>query len=194
MPQLAKHKKYTYKDYCTWQDDERWELIKGVPYMMSPAPLVTHQAVVISISSALYEFLEGKPCNVFCSPIDVRFSSGENEDTVVQPDIVVVCDRNSITPKGIVGPPALVVEVLSPSTALYDMGVKLGLYEAHGVSEYWVVSPDERLALRHSLQDGRYARASFPGGMADSLALEGFALDLDALFASLDELGLKEDM
>lgn len=187
MPDLAQNKKYTYKDYLTWPDGERWEIINGVPYMMSPAPRITHQAIVTKITRWLDVFLDGKPCDVFVSPIDVRFENEENEDTVVQPDVVVVCDPKTITLPGIIGAPSVIFEVLSPSTAAYDMRIKYSLYEAKGVMEYWIVSPDERLVLRHCLENGKYAHTPFYYGAAESKALEGFCLDVDALFAALDQ-------
>jgi len=93
VEQLRKDKRYTYTDYCTWDDSERWELIDGVPYTMSPAPRPGHQSISGEIHRQLANFLKGKPCKLFIAPFDVRLDVDGEDDTVVQPDLVVICDR-----------------------------------------------------------------------------------------------------
>lgn len=144
--------KFTYADYRTWPDDERWELIDGVPCAMTPAPRTRHQRISLKISSRLERFFDGKRCVPFDAPTDVVL----NEENVVQPDVFVVCDRDKITEENIQGAPDLVVEVTSPSTRLRDLREKRALYERFGVREYLIVFPEDELVERYRLVDGRY--------------------------------------
>ena len=105
--------RYTVADYMNWPDEERWELIDGVAYDMSPAPTIKHQNIAGGIYSMLREKLKGKTCQPFIAPVVVVLSVVD----VVQPDVIVVCDPNKITERNIQGPPDWVAEVLSPSTA-----------------------------------------------------------------------------
>lgn len=146
FPKIDSEKKYSYADYMNWPDNERWELIDGVPYDMSPAPNTKHQEVLGVLHLLIGAFLAGKSCKVFLAPLDVRFKNEihavDNETyTVVQPDILVVCDKSKIDEKGIVGPPDICIEILSESTSYKDEGEKYKLYEKHAVKEYWVVNP-----------------------------------------------------
>jgi Uma2 family endonuclease len=141
--------RYTYGEYREWADDERWELIDGVAWNMSPAPSRRHQEIVGAVFSAFYNGSAGGPCRVYVSPFDVLlpdFAAMKDDEvtTVVQPDVLVFCDTKVLTDAGATGPPTLLVEVLSPSTAAKDMRIKLELYERHGVREYWIVDPGNR--------------------------------------------------
>ncbi|MBN2444412.1 MAG: Uma2 family endonuclease [Spirochaetales bacterium] len=156
--------KYTYKDYCGWDDDTRWELIDGVAYDMSPSPSVKHQNVLLQLAGEFREFFKDKTCAVYISPLDVRLPEGdENEEdtgTVVQPDLFVVCDPSKIDDRGCLGAPDLVVEILSPSTAGKDLNEKKELYRKHGVKEYWVVMPyEECIQVFLPGKDGKYSLA-----------------------------------
>lgn len=136
------NKRYRYRDYEHWEG--RWELIHGVPYNMSPAPTTKHQQIVGEIHFALRSFLGTDNCQVFVAPFDIRLSETDdydNPDTVIQPDISVICHQNQLDKKGGKGAPDLVIEVLSPSTALKDRNQKFKLYEQFGVQEYWIVDP-----------------------------------------------------
>jgi Uma2 family endonuclease len=99
----AKKHKYTYSDYYSWDDGERWELIDGVPYAMSPAPTRKHQDISGALFNQLYNFLRNKSCKVYSAPFDVRLNADEDDDTVCQPDIVVVCDESKLDDKGCAG-------------------------------------------------------------------------------------------
>ena len=100
MGPLARHleERFTYGDYLTWDDDERWELIDGVPYNMSPAPKVAHQRIVSQLVRHFANYLDGKPCQVFPAPFDVRLPEADEADdavdTVVQPDVTIIFDKN----------------------------------------------------------------------------------------------------
>ena len=145
--------RYTVADYMSWPDDNRWELIAGEVYNMSPAPTIKHQGIVGDFYNQLKQQLKGKSCAPYVAPVDVVLS----DDDVVQPDVLVVCDPAKITEKNIQGAPDLVVEVLSPGTALKDMREKKLLYERSGVREYVVIDPLEEYVQRFCLQnDGHY--------------------------------------
>jgi Uma2 family endonuclease len=143
--------KYTYKDYLSWENDERWELIHGYPHCMTPAPSRRHQEISIELLRQFANFLLDKPCNVYGAPFDVRFPEGGEKDddiqTVVQPDISVVCDRSKLDDRGCKGSPDLIVEIISLATARKDMKEKFLLYEEAGVKEYWIVDPAARTVM-----------------------------------------------
>lgn len=139
---------FTWQDYQTWSGDERWEIIDGVAYAMSPAPTTRHQKIVGNLFGHLFQHLKGKPCTPFIAPTDVRLSDLD----VVQPDILVVCDPAKITPSHIEGAPDVVVEVLSPATAARDQREKRALYQHAGVREYVLFHPTDLLATRYLRQ------------------------------------------
>jgi Uma2 family endonuclease len=112
MEAVSRNEYFTYADYAEWDTDERYELIGGVPYLMSPAPSVRHQEIVGELYTIFRNFLADKPCRAFISPIDVRLNAGAEDDTVLQPDVIVVCDKGKIGDNSINGAPDLVVEVL----------------------------------------------------------------------------------
>jgi Uma2 family endonuclease len=159
--------RYTWSDYQSWPEDERWEIIDGVAYNMSPAPSTRHQTVTLKFAAKLEQKLSGKRCRPFVAPTDVKFS----ETDVVQPDILVVCDPSKITSSHIEGAPDLVVEVLSPSTLPKDLREKKALYQRGGVKEYLVIDPLENYAQRYLLdENGRYGEAQVFGAQ-DRLAV-----------------------
>lgn len=181
---------FTYGQYCQWDDSNRWELIDGVPFDMSPAPMRRHQEILIRLSSRIEMFLNGKPCKAYFAPFDVRlpdFSKEEDDQilTVVQPDLVVVCDEKKLDDRGCRGAPDLVVEILSPSTSRKDISVKFDLYERHGVREYWIIHPTEESLMVFTLsEEGKYGRPQGygRGDFATSSVLTGFEMSLEEIF------------
>lgn len=161
---------HTYADYCSWPDDVRYELIDGVAYAKGPAPVRRHQGILGEIFRQVANILEGSPCRPYIAPFDVRLPKADeidNEvDTVVQPDLVVICDRAKLDDKGCRGAPDWVVEVLSPSTAGHDQILKRALYQRVGVREYWLVHPVDRIVTIYTLNSGSY-------GVPDVLELVG---------------------
>jgi Uma2 family endonuclease len=153
---------HTYGDYLAWPEDLRYELIDGMAYLMAPAPTLEHQEVVGEIYFQLRQALAGKSCRVFVAPVDVRFpkadEADEQVDTVLQPDVLVVCDLSRLDRRGVRGAPDLVVEVLSSSTASHDHVWKRRVYERSGVSEYWLVHSTDRMLTVYRLQDGEYGK------------------------------------
>ena len=156
---VSPDERYTYKEYKSWPEGERWELIDGLAYAMSPAPTRSHQEFVVDLVGKLYAFLQGKPCRLLVSPIDVFLPASRDEaedevDTIVQPDVIVVCDHEKLIDKGVRGGPDFVVEILSPSTAMKDLSQKKTIYAKHEVREYWIVNPEDRAGMAYRL-DGK---------------------------------------
>lgn len=155
---------FTYADYCTWPDDQRYELIDGVAYTvaMSPAPVIAHQTMAGELYRQIANALKGTPCQPFIAPVDVLFPQANESDeqtrTVLQPDVFVVCDRSKIERQVIRGAPDWVVEVLSPATASRDHIAKRRIYETAGVREYWLVHPDDRILMIYRLENGVYGK------------------------------------
>ena len=150
-----KDRQFTWADYRTWPDDERWQIIDGEAYAMSPAPATRHQKVLVRLAAAFEAFLHGKPCEVYPAPTDLKLSDVD----IVQPDLLVVCDADQVKPTHVEGPPALVIEILSPSTEVLDRGRKLDLYARSGVKEVWLVTPYPALIELFVLDSGTYRRA-----------------------------------
>jgi Uma2 family endonuclease len=142
---------YTYDDYCHWEG--RWELIDGIPFAMSPAPGMRHQWLIANIISELRNAIKTagcKHCMVY-DFIDIKIA----EDTIVQPDCSVICKptkRNFLD-----FPAALVVEILSPSTALKDRHTKFSIYEKFGIKYYMIVDEEKNEIEIYSLADSKYS-------------------------------------
>lgn len=189
LPAKKSDRIYTYGDYAGWPDSERWELINGVAFNMSPAPNKAHQRVVLNLATALNLFLKGKTCEVFIAPFDVRLPDADETDEFIrnsiQPDIFVVCDQSKLDDKGLRGAPDLVAEVLSPATARKDQVEKKTLYETHGVREYWIIHPTDHLVYVHHLKKGSYGIPLIldQRDTLDSVVLEGFKLPLGEVFS-----------
>ena len=159
-PATRHGKRWTWSDYQTWTEEERWEIIDGQALAMSPAPSTSHQGVALRIAARLDRALAGQTCRPFIAPVDVKLSDTD----VVQPDILVVCDTRKITPSCIDGAPDVVIEVLSPATAIRDLREKKALYAKYGVREYVIVDPLEQYAMRFELGSGGYDVGTTIGG------------------------------
>ena len=159
---LHKEKHYTYADYLEWPDDARYELIDGEAFLMAPAPLIEHQEIAGDVYYQLRNQLDGQPCRPYIAPVDVRLPRKDEADaaidTVVQPDVLVVCDQAKIDRRGVRGAPDWLLEVLSPSTAAHDQIAKRRTYERAGVREYWLVHPGDRTLTVYVLENGQYGR------------------------------------
>jgi len=205
MRKFEEKEKYTYADYLTWPDEFRCEIINGRIWDMSAAPRRSHQELLTSLFGNLYNFLEDKPCRLYVAPFDVSFpeaseDSEEETETVVQPDLVVICDESKLNDKGCKGAPDFVVEILSPpvawassklacvqpSTSWKDETEKLKLYEKHGVKEYWIINPDSSDVNIYVLKDGYFEKAEslYKKGIIKSHVLKGFEISLEDLIPS----------
>jgi Uma2 family endonuclease len=151
---------YSYMDYMRWQFQERVELIRGKIRKMSPEPNLRHQSVSANLSRQLLSYFHKQPCKVFIAPFDVRLPVANTikgkENTVVQPDLCIICDPNLLDEQGCKGAPNLVVEILSPGNTNHEMQTKFDLYEESGVKEYWIVESNVHVIFIYSLQNGKY--------------------------------------
>jgi len=155
--QLDPNGYYTYQDYLTWRFKERVELLLGRIFKMSPAPGRRHQEVSGALHGELYMQFKGqKRYSLFSAPFDVRLpvsKTKDKTDTVVQPDLCVVCDADKLDQQGCNGAPDLVIEILSPGNTPKEMKDKFELYEASNVLEYWIVDPEREDVLVYSLNE-----------------------------------------
>jgi len=153
---------YSYADYLNWNFKERIELIMGKIFKMSPAPAMKHQRIASRMASQMYTSFKNKPCEVFFAPFDVRLTVKDkktNKDiqTVVQPDICVICDESKLDKRGCLGSPDLVIEILSPGNSKKEMKQKFQVYESSGVREYWLVEPKDCCVFIYTLnEEGKY--------------------------------------
>jgi len=186
--QLNLEKYYTYQDYLTWTFPERVELLLGRVLRMSPAPSRKHQTIVTNLMHFLSNELRGTACSLFTAPFDVRLPVSKKEDstdTVVQPDIVVICDGAKLDERGCNGAPDIVIEILSPGNSRREMKDKFELYEASLVKEYWIVDPVHQDVTIYTLtQKNKYigSRPYLAGHSIPSSVLEGFSIEASEVF------------
>ena len=187
--QLPKEaERYRWSDYLAWPEGERYELIDGIAYAMSPAPRRRHQEIAGEMFRQAANALQKKPCYVYDAPFDVKLSPDTDDDapTVVQPDITITCDRSKLTEQGMTGPPDLVIEIVSPESGLIDRRRKFDLYERFGVTEYWIVDHDERVVEVYRLDDGGSYRRIGAFGPEDTVTAEAvpeLSISLAEVFA-----------
>ena len=180
--QVDYNKRYTYSDYLQWDDDTRWELIDGTPYMMS-APNRRHQELLGNLHLLFGNYLKGKDCKIYLSPFDVRLNADTFDNTVVQPDLLIVCDHSKLDIAGCVGAPDMVVEILSPSTSRYDRTLKFNSYRQSGIREFWVVDPETKTLAIHILKGDEYITQAYTDEDTASVhVLKGFSIDLSEVF------------
>lgn len=150
-------KKHTYADLLEIDDGNRYELIDGELYMMA-SPSEAHQFISSRLVTLIGYYLLDKTCRIYHAPFDVRLfermiDSPDNVDNVVQPDILVICDKDKIDKRGIKGAPDWVIEILSPSNSRRDKITKRKLYQEAGVREYWIVDPEKHCVDTYTLND-----------------------------------------
>ena len=175
---------FTYDDYLKWEGPERYQLINGEVFMMA-SPSVGHQSMTRELLLQFGNWLRGKPCQVFAAPLDVRlFPEDDNsDDTVVQPDLLVVCDTNKLGKGSVNGPPDLVIEIVSPSNTNHEMFVKFQVYLESGVREYWVIDPRTKKIQVHVYENGHYLSTVYKENARIPVAvLPGLAIIFDGLW------------
>jgi Uma2 family endonuclease len=185
MPLAQEIYHYSYADYLEWDESERCEIIDGEVVILA-APTSDHQWISGELFRQIANYLTGKPCKIYPAPFSVRlFPKKDNsDDTVFEPDIVVICDPDKIDKRGCNGAPDLIIEISSPSTARYDKVVKLRKYQDAGVREYWIVEPDTKIVTVSVLKGKQYIHTSYDETEeAPVSVLEGCKIDLPAVFA-----------
>jgi len=181
---------YTYRDFLDWDESERCELINGETYMLA-TPSRLHQEVSRNIFLQLAEFLKGKPCQAFYAPFAVRLNpkKDKSDNTVLEPDILVVCDPSKLDDHGCNGAPDLIIEILSPSSVKIDRLIKFNKYLDAGVREYWMVDCEagtvEACILdKPSEKPGRYILSTYAEtDIVNVSVLPGCTVDLKSVFA-----------
>ncbi len=188
IKQLDLSKKYTYADYLTWQFKERVELIRGRILKMSPAPNLKHQRISGDLFYEIKSFVKYNKCQVFHAPFDVRLLTSKKKDkidTVVQPDITVVCDEQKLDEQGCNGIPDIVIEILSPGNTKREMKEKFELYLTAKIPEYWLVDPERESIIVYTLNEEQKYVGSKPymeGDTIKSTTLTGFELVVASIF------------
>ena len=183
---LPERKLLTLIDLDAIDDDNRYELIDGDLYLLA-APAPPHVLVSSRLLKKIQSYLGNGRCEAFHAPADVYlFNRPGDPDsditTVVQPDLFVVCDSQQIGKQGFYGPPTLVVEILSPSTAGIDRFIKYEKYQRAGVQEYWIVDPQHRIVSVYTLTDGRYGGGVAYSGTLCSGVFPGLEVPLSEIF------------
>jgi Uma2 family endonuclease len=183
---------HTYADYLIWSRTYGDELIDGTAYVREPpSPVLSHQTIVGELHRQIAIALDDKRPHVFIAPFDVRLPKATEEDdqvdTVVQPDLFIVCDRAKVDRRGVRGAPDWLAEVLSPGTARHDQVVKLPAYERAGVREVWLIHPGDLTVSIHYLEAGRYGRATTLElkGRTQLTAVPDVTIDWDRVLAKI---------
>ena len=187
MPKDKEERHFTYADYKEWELDEgeRYELIDGEAFAMS-APNTRHQVISGELFVQFHVYLQGKPCQVFYAPYDVRlfYEEDESDDTVVQPDIMVICDKDKIGEEGCRGAPDLVIEILSPSNTAIEMEKKFLLYQEAGVREYWIIDSKNNILKVHCFRESEILTETYKSTDTVPVSiLPGFSIVLEQVFA-----------
>ena len=173
-----------YSDYAKLDDGNRYELINGVLSVMEPGAAQAHQGVNGELFRQLANYLLDSPCKVFHPPFDVCLNAcGDDDTTVVQPDVVIVCDPSKLDGKRCNGAPDMIIEILSPLSARRDMLVKFNNYMKAGVREYWIVDPKDKMVRVCILINGKYDFNDYIDvELLPVSVLEGCEIDMKRVF------------
>jgi len=185
--EFVKKQQYTYADYLKWEGPERFQLLNGEVFQMA-SPSVVHQALLMYLSVQFGIWLGDKPCRVFAAPLDVRlFPEEDNSDTtVVQPDLLVVCDSSKLGKGSVNGAPDMAIEIVSPSNTHSELFYKFQYYLEAGVREYWVIDPETKKIQVHIYDQGHYISTIYSDN--DRIAvtvLPGLEIALEELWAHM---------
>jgi Uma2 family endonuclease len=196
LSQLDLNQTYSYVDYLTWHLDEAVELIKGKIMLMSPAPNVNHQRISADLNGMLYNFFKHKKCQFFAAPFDVRLYdrkksilASKDIHTVVQPDLCVICNSDLLDKQGCNGAPDWIIEIVSRGNSKREMNIKYDLYQEAGVSEYWLVYPEQQAIHQFVLDEkGCYQlKQMYADGFAIPSLFPDLAIDLAEVFETWEE-------
>jgi len=186
------NKRYSYADYLNWTLDETVELIKGYIFKMAPAPNRFHQDISGRLFLSFGNFFQNSPCKLYAAPFDVRLpqkkDSTKDEEviTVVQPDLCVICDPKKLDEKGCIGPPDLVIEIITPGNSKKEMKQKFEVYQESGVKEYWMVFSSEKSVIVYTLNESAVYVGNRPFTDEDNICspqFPGLNINLSAIFA-----------
>ncbi len=192
ISQLDLNATYTVADYLSWQFDELVQLIRGKVVRMSPAPRTSHAQLSSKLQRALYtRIAASSPCQVFDAPFDVYLVGKDSQrPTIVQPDILIVCDAAKLDERGYQGPPDWVCEIVSPGSFKLDTVTKKQLYAEAGVPEYTILHPGDKVVEVYRLgPDGHYGEPEVLGLHGQSWELSsvpGVSITYNELFGEPD--------
>ncbi|WP_394752019.1 Uma2 family endonuclease [Crenothrix sp.] len=197
LSQLDLNQTYSYADYLTWNFRESVELIKGKIMLMSPAPNVRHQRISSDLNGMLYNFFKHKKCQFFAAPFDVRLYdrkksilANQEIHTVLQPDLCIICNPDLLDQQGCNGAPDWIIEILSKGNSKREMNIKYDLYQEAGVSEYWLVYPEQQAIHQFVLdENGLYQLKRM---IADGFAIPSLFPDLKIDLAEIFETWKEE--
>lgn len=182
---------YTLEDYYAWPAEQRVELIDGVIYVME-APYIVHQDIASIVHMSIYEHIRKRngKCKVFEAPVDVQLCC--DDKTMVQPDVLVVCDRDKIISRCVVGAPDFILEVISKSTRKKDMGHKLIKYREAGVREYWIMDPYKKILRVYDFTAENTIPHIYPleGSVPVGIFHGELEIDLSQIAESVEEFGV----
>ena len=186
-PENAPGTRWTYADYKNWELEpgERYEVIYGKAYAMSRTN-TAHQSILADFMRQFGNFLRGKPCKVLPAPFDVRFfyKEDESDDTIVQPDLSVICDSKKLGKEACRGAPDLIVEIVTSSNSAIEMQRKFYLYHEAGVREYWIVDSENKTVDVHLLGGETIIGRSYKEKDTVQVSvLEGLTIELKPVFA-----------
>ncbi|MTI85707.1 MAG: Uma2 family endonuclease [Firmicutes bacterium] len=187
VSKIQKH--YSYKDYKDLPTDKKYEILNGVLYNLAPSPSTQHQRILGDLFVSIKTHLKESRCEVFCAPYDVLLpdadEDAESTKTVVQPDIMVICDKSKLTEKNCIGAPELIIEIVSPSAPSMDYVKKLQLYEKHKVREYWIVNYLRQDIMVYQLQkNGEYnAPETYSNGEITSGTFQNIKIHMEGIFS-----------
>ncbi len=190
---LKEDKLYTYKDYCSWDTDEKYELFDGVAVMQA-RPSVLHQDIEGALIEQLRHYLKSRKCRAY-NEVEVLLPVNKDQKAndvrkVFVPDIIVVCEPEKIKKQHCFGAPTVIMEIVSPSTIKNDVLLKLNIYQSAGVPEYWIVYPNEGSATVFLLKDGFYQMTAVytkEDTEAKVFSLEGCTLDMSRVFEYIED-------
>jgi Uma2 family endonuclease len=191
ISQLDLTKQYSMVDYLSWKFKERVELLKGYVAKISPAPNSGHQIISWNLASEFSIVFKNKPCKAFAAPFDVYLpKNSKSEQTIVQPDLCVICDTSKIEKKGCVGTPDLMVEILSPGNSRKEVIDKYEIYQEAGVKEYWVIYPAEQVLQVYSLKNAEFVamKPKAPGDIYESELFPDLKINVEAIFEGSEGL------
>ena len=181
------NRSFTYADYLKWEEPVRYELFNGEAFMMA-SPSVAHQALQAGLTAMFDNWLQGKSCKVFGSPLDVRLfpKNDKSDTTVVQPDMLVVCDQSKLSKGSVDGPPDLIIEIMSPSNTHSELFRKFHYYLKAGVREYWVIDPELKKVSVHVYENGHYISTNYEDNDRIPVTiLPGLEISLKELWARI---------
>lgn len=182
-----KQGEYTLEDYYALPDERRVELIDGVIYDMS-APTFVHQHILGEVYSAIRQYIDSKggSCLPMMSPVDVQLDC--DNKTMLQPDLLILCDKTKICRWGIMGAPEFCLEIVSESTSRKDYIKKLQKYTEAGVKEYWIIDPIRKVLVTYHWKDN-YLPHMYPlqGKVGLALYDEELQVDLDKVGALIQD-------